>query len=271
MSNIKLSKTSKPSSFRVMAIGSWKKAHDPKIYTKIKIDITNIEKILKKSTTPLTTTHFFASAFGKMFKQYPYLNQVLIRNKLYQREEINVFIHTHLNTKKGYDLNGITIQNVNLLSVTEIANYVNKETNKLRKNKNKSINKSKKLLAIFPSWSYQFAMKLIEFLLYPLNRNLSSIGIPKDPFGSFALSAIGSFGFHEAFLPLFPLARMPLVIGIGKPYDQLVLKNNKPINQKMINLCFTADHRYVDGAHLAKPLRFLKKIIQDPLNNGIKI
>ncbi|MDC0036710.1 2-oxo acid dehydrogenase subunit E2 [bacterium] len=86
--------------------------------------------------------------------------------------------------------------------------------------------------------------------------------MPKDPYGSFGITAVGSLGFEEAFVPLFPFSRMPMMLALGKPYPLLKLdETGKPVERTYVNLCFTMDHRYYDGADLAKPLRYLKKLV----------
>ena len=59
MANIEIKKRVKPTSFRKFAIGAWKKPSDPKVYTKIKIDITNLKKLLNEKKETISLVHSF--------------------------------------------------------------------------------------------------------------------------------------------------------------------------------------------------------------------
>tara|TARA_Y100000591_G_C21811419_1_gene688159 strand:- start:59 stop:874 length:816 start_codon:yes stop_codon:yes gene_type:complete len=264
MSNIEIESNYQPSSFRKLAIGAWRSPVDPKVYTKIKCDITHLKPLLDNSKEDISLVHFFAKAMGIIYKQYPNLNTALIGNKCYQRKEVTAFIHTHIRNKNHYDLTGITVKDTDKKSLIDISNEITNEVTAIRQGKNEAINQTNRILNCFPSWSYQFLVRLFDFLMNRLNINLSWLGLPKDPFGSYGISAIGSLGFEEAFVPLFPLSRLNMIMGVGKPFKEWTFENEKPKKHLMVNLCFTLDHRYLDGAHVAKPLRLLKKIIKNP-------
>jgi pyruvate/2-oxoglutarate dehydrogenase complex dihydrolipoamide acyltransferase (E2) component len=269
MSNIDIISEIKPSSFRKLAIGSWKKPTDPLVYTKLKCDVTHLKSFFDKSNTSVSWVHFFTKAMGLIYAAYPELNNVLLGNKLYQRKDITAFIHTHLRLKKQYDLTGVTIKDTHIKSIQEIAQEINDEVSNVRNNQNKQHNQTKKIINLFPSWSYGCVIRIFDFLMNRLNLNLSWLNLPKDPFGSYGVTAIGSLGFEEAFVPLFPLARLTMIVAVGKPYKEWIFENNMPQERLMLNLCFSMDHRNLDGAHVAKPLRLLKKIIKNPENYSI--
>ena len=269
MANIEIKKRVKPTSFRKFAIGAWKKPSDPKVYTKIKIDITNLKKLLNEKKETISLVHFFAKAMGIIYEKYPELNTVLIGNKCYQRKNITAFIHTHIRKQNHYDLSGITIEHTHQKSLKEISIEIKEKVNELRNNQNKAINRTNTILKCCPSWSYQLLVSLFDFIMNRLNINLSWAGLPKDPFGSYGVSAIGSLGFEEGFVPLFPLSRLTMILAVGKPFKEWTFETEKPKEHLMINLCFTLDHRYLDGAHVAKPLRLLKKIALNPSKYGI--
>ena len=270
MRNIDIKSHIKPSFFRKFAIGAWHKPHDPKVYTKIKIDITHLKSLLQNSTESLSLIHFFTKAMGIIYKTYPELNIALIGNKCYQRKDVTAFIHTHIRKQNHYDLSGITIKNTDKKTLTEISKEIKNKVSNIRHNKNKEINQTNRILKYCPSWSYQLLVSLFDFIMNRLNLSVSCLGLPKDPFGSYGISAIGSLGFEEGFVPLFPLSRLSMILAVGKPFKEWTFETGKPTEHWMIKLCFTLDHRYLDGAHVAKPLRLLKKIALNPQKYDIK-
>ncbi len=264
MNYIDLAESLDHSSFRRLAIGAWGKPRDPKVYTKVKCDISAFLE-LKASNLKyksITITHFFTKIMGELVKTYPELNCTLIRNKLYYRKSVSAFIHTHIRTKKGYDLMGVTVENVDKLSVLDISKIILDESKNVRAKKNKGLSKSSKVIRFIPLFAIKFFVGLLDFLFYTCN--LKIMGMPKDMYGSYAITTVGGLGFEEAFVPLFPFSRLGLVLAIGKPFEEYVFDGQSHQKCNFVNLCFTMDHRFFDGAHFAKPLRLLKKLVKNP-------
>ena len=105
---------------------------------------------------------------------------------------------------------------------------------------------------------------LFDFFMYTLNLNSSFLGLPEDQYGSFGITAVGSLGFEEAFVPLFPFSRLGIMLSVGKPFYSYEYDGTSHAKKKYVYVCFTIDHRYFDGAHFAKPLRLFKKILKTP-------
>ena len=66
-----------------------------------------------------------------------------------------------------------------------------------------------------PAWAMRALLNAISFLMYTLNLDLKFLGLPRDPFGSVMLTSIGSLGLEEAFAPLVPYSRVPIVLALG--------------------------------------------------------
>ena len=271
MPNIDIGSRIKPGYFRRLAIGAWRSPTDPKVYTKLKCDITHLNDFFSvKSDPPVTYIHFFTKVMGLVFQRFPDLNQVLIRNRLYQRKAVTAFIHTHLRMDHGYDLLGVTINDVDRRSLIDIAEDVDTQVKQLRKGGIKPMENAKRIIMTVPSYLYQVMVSVLDFFMYTLNIDFSFAGLPKDSYGSFAVTAVGSFGFEEVYVPLFPFSRLPLIMAVGKPVKEWVYDGQQANLKTYITLTFTMDHRYFDGAHIAKPMRLFKKIVADPEQYGIK-
>ncbi len=264
MTYIDIADSLEHSTFRRLAIGAWGKPRDPKVYTKVKCEISAFLE-LKNSKLDykfITITHFFTKVMGELVKHYPELNCTLIRNKLYYRKSVSAFIHTHIRTRKGYDLMGVTVEGVDKLSVSDICNVILDESKNIRAKKNKELTKSARVIRYIPLFAIKFFVGILDFLFYTCN--LKVIGMPKDMYGSYAITTVGGLGFEEAFVPLFPFSRLGLVLAIGKPFEEYVFDGKAHQKCHFVNLCFTMDHRFFDGAHFAKPLRLLKKLVKNP-------
>ena len=91
MKNIKTKGTLNHSAFRKLAIGSWGRPKDPKVYTKVTCEISEVLHLLKSDEDNqfVTLTHFFTKVMSELVSTYPELNCVLIRNKLKQYNYTN--------------------------------------------------------------------------------------------------------------------------------------------------------------------------------------
>jgi hypothetical protein len=115
-----------------------------------------------------------------------------------------------------------------------------------------------------PSFLYRLVLRVIEFFQYTLNLNLSRFGIPQDPFGGAGVTSVGSLGMPEAFAPLSPITRMPIVISVGKVEEKPVVRDGSIVIRPMCVLCATLDHRIMDGYLAAKLAKFVTRCLADP-------
>ncbi|RAP31862.1 hypothetical protein DID76_02000 [Candidatus Marinamargulisbacteria bacterium SCGC AG-414-C22] len=266
MNNIKSTPVSHISYFRKLAIGTWSHPNDPTYYGKIHLDLKHIKPFLenlnKNTQLNVSINHVAAKIMSLVFAKYPYLNTVLIRNKPRQRTSVSTFFQTHLRHKDGYDLLGININDSNLKSLAAIASEVADKTKKLRLKKDKPMERAKRLIGFVPVRLMTLLVAVFDFILYTLN--IKCLGLPDDKYGSFGLTSVGSLGIDEAYVPLFPFSRCGMMIAVGKERQDVGISHNNVVIKDIVTLTFTCDHRYFDGAHLAKPLRFIRKIEQHP-------
>ena len=78
------------------------------------------------------------------------------------------------------------------------------------------------------------------------------------------VTKIGALGIENAFIPLSPYSRCPLLIGIGKPRRIPIVRGDEVVAANSVIITFTFDHRYADGAHGSHLMRRFKKIFADP-------
>lgn len=256
------------SAFRKISIGTWRHPRDPQTYAEVELNIEPALKFMEdhKTDQPLSITHFIAKVFGECFKRQPDMNSVLLRGKLYQRKEISAFITTLLKHKQGADLSGFQIKNIDQLSLDEIAEICNREIARLRKGDDPEFYALDKNMKRIPTWLLVPLFSIMDFLKYTLNIASKAPGLQEDRFGSVIITNIGALGLESAFTPLTAVSRTPFLAAVGKPFDGIVAVNGRPVVQKRIKIGFTFDHRYIDGFHGAKIMRFFKKIFENPEN-----
>ena len=269
MPNLVLERKTKMSAFRRMAIGTWKTAYDPSVYGAMTLRVDEalryIEEFRAKTGRRLTLSHLVAKVVGVVLKEHPDANAVLRFNRIYLRKEIRVFFQVVLKDPETgeIDLSGVTVDEPQDKSLLEIIDAFEGDVGKVRKGEAES-EASRSLFKKIPSLLLNLFLNTLGFLLVGLNLDLRFAGIPKDPFGSVMVTNIGSLGLQEAYVPLVPYSRVPLLIALGTVTDVPVVEDGKVVPGKTMELCATFDHRVLDGAHAAAMARIVRAWIEDP-------
>lgn len=94
--------------------------------------------------------------------------------------------------------------------------------------------------------------KFLKWLTVDLGVELRPLGLSSDSFGSFIVSDIGSFGLTTGMAALFPAAKIPAVIIMGKMEQKPVVRDGKVVIRTILPLTGTFDHRIVDGMQIGE-------------------
>ncbi|NRB75283.1 MAG: 2-oxo acid dehydrogenase subunit E2 [Verrucomicrobiales bacterium] len=264
--NVEVGSPDEVTSYRKIAIASWRHPRDPTTYGWIDVPVEAAETYLKNhdSEVPATLTHFLALALADSIKRQPEFNRFLRAGKLYPRLSTDAFITTLLRGKKGKDLSGFVIRNITSKSLAEVAKESAEEADKLRKGEDKEMEATQRRVNMLPAEFLRIAMWFQELIAYRLNLNPRWVGMPKDRFGSFMISNIGALGLEKAFIPLSPYTRCPIIVGLGKPREEAIVKDGEVAVGRVVTISLTFDHRFADGAQGALVLRRLQKIFANP-------
>jgi pyruvate dehydrogenase E2 component (dihydrolipoamide acetyltransferase) len=96
-----------------------------------------------------------------------------------------------------------------------------------------------------------------------MNRDLSSQGMPQDPFGSAMVTSVGMFGVEEGYGPIIPLSRLPIFLVVTEVRDRPWVEDNKVVVRPIMKIMATLDHRVMDGYKAGQLSAELKRI-EDP-------
>ena len=139
-----------------------------------------------------------------------------------------------------------------------------KKVDQVRKRQDPALEQTRKSFRFVPFFLLNPVLKLLAFLSYTLNLDLQWAGIPKDPFGSLMITNIGSLGLEEAYVPLVPYSRVPILLALGEIKEVPVAENGTVVIQKQLRVHATFDHRFVDGFHAAAMSKVLHQWFHDP-------
>ena len=265
--NVDLGKALKLSSWRKVAIGTWRTAGDPSVYGMQDLDATAalayVERLRKESGLRITLSHFVGRAVAETFKRHPQINCILRWGRLYPRKSVDVFFQVATDMQ-GEDLSGMTVRQADTKSVPEIAREMEERVRKIKERKDKSFDKMKGIFKLLPGWLSSVLLNASGFLMYGLNLWSPLLGTPRDPFGSVMVTNIGSLGLDTAFAPLVPYSRVPILIAVGAVREAVVARSGQAVIIPQIRLCVTFDHRIIDGVQASHMSKTISRIFADP-------
>ncbi len=270
MPNLVLRPKTQLSSFRRIAIGTWKTAYDPSVYGSIKLEVdpalAYMEAYRQATGRRLTLTHLLVKAVALVFAEMPDANAILRWNRIYLRDDIGVFFQVAMKDEETgeIDLSGVTIHGADKKGLIDILDETEARVAKVRAHKDTELENTRSTFKKIPYFLLNKVLNTIGFLSYTLNLDLSSVGVPKDTFGSVMITNVGSLGLEEAYVPLVPYSRVPLLVAVGKVQEEALVKQGEVTVARTMKLFATFDHRILDGSHAAGMARTLTRVFADP-------
>lgn len=271
MPNLRLVEKKNLSSFRRIAIGTWRTTKDPQVYGSIPLRMEKalayLEEVREKTGRRATLSHFMAKVCAHVLAEMPDANAVLRFNRIWLRQDVGVFFQVEMKDEKTgeIDLSGATIFDCHKKSLVEIVDEFSAQVRKVKAGKDEQLENTRSTFKKIPALFLGVFVDVLSLLCFKLNLDLRAFGIPRDPFGSVMVTNIGSLGLEEGFVPLVPYSHVPLVIAMGKVVDAPVVEGDRVVPGKVMRLCATFDHRVLDGAHAAKLVKLVGPFFDDPV------
>ncbi|HEX7842018.1 MAG TPA: 2-oxo acid dehydrogenase subunit E2 [Kofleriaceae bacterium] len=269
--NLELEPISELSTFRRLALGTWRTAYDPSVYGSITLRmdpaLAYIEAFRAATGKHLTITHLMARAAAAVYERVPDANVLLRRGRLYRRRRIGVFFQVAMaDPRTGkIDLSGATIHDPERKSLAEICDELDTRFAEVRADSDGALARVRRMFERLPLRVIPAVLELTAFASYTLNLDLRWAGVPRDAFGSVMITNIGALGLEEAYVPLVPYSRVPLLLALGAIRQTPVATGGEVRVEHTMKLCATFDHRVLDGAHAAEMARTLRAWIEDPV------
>ena len=266
MPNIPVKPITVSESMRKLAVGAWRSPNQPATFGKADIPIDHIldqlTAINRHRSIKIGFHHVFGKVLSEAIDQFPFLNRVLIRRSFYQRRVNRLFFQVMMKNGHHLDTSGVCLDDMASQPLDVIADSLHQKVTALKNGSDPDIRRIQRLISYLPFILMKPILYIMNLFLFTFN--LSVFGIMNDRFGSAMISCVGSLGIHEAYLPLFPFSRCPLIFSLGKPQKKPVVTPDNEIKiQTIVTITLTFDHRYFDGAHIAKLTRFIQRRLRD--------
>lgn len=271
MPNLDLVLKDKVSSFRMIAIGTWRDAKDPSVYGSVELEMDEtlryLEAFRAATGKRLTVTHLMAAAVAKVLEAMPDANAVMRFHRIYLRKTIDVFFQVAMKDEESgqIDLSGVTLREANKKSMVDIVDQFEAAAAKVRAGKDEEKEQTRRTFKRLPGFLVGPILDFISLLCFTFNLDLSFLGLPKDPFGSVMVTNVGSLGLEEAYVPLVPYSKVPLLVAVGALKRIPVVRDDDRIEVATVMKLFaTFDHRVLDGAPAAAFLDAIIEVLEDP-------
>lgn len=261
------------SAFRKIAMGAWAQAKDPSVYGSVEIDMDKSQRLMdalsKSSGVKIRPVHLVGIAVARAISEMPDINGLIRGKRIHLRREIDVFFQVNIpfTDKEGktkYNLAGAVVRNAGPMKATELAKILEQRADKIRTQSDEETNRGFDMVKLIP-WSFiGVFLNIMSFLIYGLNLNLSWLGIPRDPFGSVMVTNVGSLGIDQAWAPLVPWTRVPLVVTVCAIRERPWAIDGQVVVRPIMNVNITFDHRFMDGVHAAKMRKVFLECFENP-------
>lgn len=268
MAHLELTPKTDISSFRKLAIGSWKTTYDPTVYGTLTLRMDKalayIEAFRQRTGVRLTVTHLMVKAMGEALRRCPDANALLRFNKIYVRKQVTISALVVQTDGGKVDLTSAKINDADSKSLYTIAQEMEEAIRRVRERRDVAMEKGKGTIQKIPYMFLNFFTWLIGFLMYTLNLDMSRFGMPKDAFGSVIITNVGSLGLDTAYVPLVPYTRVPIFVAPGAVKEAPVVEDGKIVVGKVMNINASFDHRFIDGFHAGVLANTLRELLENP-------
>lgn len=233
--------------WRKTAISIYGPPRDGKVYGTYEIDAMPLLKFIeqkKEKGFRITVTNMVTAALSRaLFFDVPEMNCFVRRGKLFQRENVDVFLAV---AQTGKSISSMIIPKAQDKTVTEIAQYQHNKLKKIYSGKKKSFNIQNSIAKI--PWPFRnIVVKFIKWWLFDNGFRLPFVKLKPNPFGSIAISNIGIFGLSTGYLALLPISNLPAIIAMGQIKEKPVVVDGEIVIRPMLPISGTFDHRVVEG------------------------
>jgi 2-oxoacid dehydrogenases acyltransferase (catalytic domain) len=265
--------------WRKVALGAWSAPRDPTAYGTLDLDceaaLAYLDELRQRSGEKVTLTHLVGKAAAMAIAEAPEVNGFVSRGRLVLRDTVDVFFQVAFfdgdkskkrekGARSDANLAGAKVREVDRKSLAAIARELRERAEAIRQRGDAETAKASQTMARLPGPLVGAAARLGSFLSYDLGLDLRRFGIPFDAFGSCMVTNVGVFGINVGHAPLFPLARVPIIMTLGSVHDAPAVMDGKVVVRKRVNIGVAFDHRVMDGYHAGVMAKRFEQVFADP-------
>lgn len=251
--------------WRRIANAMWPSPNDPQIFGALEIPAQPLRVFIDEVRAAghrVTPTHLIGRAIGHALAAVPEMNVQIRRGRLIPRDAVEVFFITAV--AGGTDLSGVKITDVDEISAIDVADELAGRSAQLKRGKDPGFARAKRLMDLLPVPILRLALRSQAFLVEDLRRDVPSLGLRRNPFGSAMVSSIGMLGLPQGFAPLAWMYDVPLLVLVGELTWKPVVVDGRVEAREVLPITATIDHRYADGSHISRLMAAFREYLAAP-------
>ena len=252
--------------WRVTAAAIYTAPSDSRVYGSLDIDVTDAKRFMdakRRSGVKITMLHLTTAVVARAIAfDVPELNCFIRRGSVVGRKRLNVMLPVMLDSQAG--VSSVLVNDAHAKPVSDLASDIRQLVRKSRGGSESKASQNKYMLNRIPWPLRRVVFKFLKWLTVDLGVELRQLGLSSDSFGSFIVSDIGSFGLTSGMAALFPAAKIPAVIIMGKMEEKPVVRDGDIVIRTILPLTGTFDHRIVDGMQIGKLGRAIHRNFAKP-------
>ena len=272
MAHLDLERARTLSPFRRIALGTWRDAYDPSVYGSLTLRmdaaLAYMAAFRAKTGRRVTISHLMCKALAAALAEMPEANSLLRFNRPWRRRNIGIFFQVSLEDEKGdRDLSGAKVDSPQDKTLLAVIDEFEEKVGRVKARQDPALERTRQAFRFVPPLLMGPVLRAVAFLSYTLNLNLRWAGVPADPFGSACITNIGSLGLDEAYVPLVPYTRTPLLLAVGAVRRVPVCEGDAIVPAQVMRVHATFDHRLLDGSHAAVLARVITDWMEHPFEH----
>ncbi|MFT3698654.1 MAG: 2-oxo acid dehydrogenase subunit E2 [Kofleriaceae bacterium] len=251
--------------WRRIASALWPAPADPQIFGALDIDAAPLREFLAEAASShhhVTVTTLVGRAVAHALEQVPEMNVQIRGGRAIPRESIDVFFITSV--AAGTDLSGVKIEHVDQLAAIDVARELAAKSQRLKSGDDADFAKTKRIMDALPPRLLRLALHTGALVTQGLHKDVRTLGLRHNPFGSAMVSSIGTLGLPQGFAPLAWMYDVPLLTLVGELVTKPVAVAGKVEVREILPITATIDHRYADGAQIGRLIRAFREYLEAP-------
>lgn len=251
----------RPTGSRILAAALWSAPNDPTLLAAVDIDFTAARAFVERYEAlfgvALTPTHLVGRATGLMLARHPEVNARVGVARIWLRRAADLsFI---VAAGDGRSVTSTKVEAADQVALSALAERLRTETAEIRAGHDRVYGKGLARLRRLPIWLARPLLRAGGWSNIHLGRPA-----PADAHGGAIITAIGMFGFDTAFSALMPYSGCGLVIAVMEVRERPWVADGAVLPRPVLRLCFSADHRLIDGEAGAGAIDTLRALLSAP-------
>jgi pyruvate dehydrogenase E2 component (dihydrolipoamide acetyltransferase) len=263
------------STWRKIAMATWRPRKDPMIWATADIEATNLLRYIAEVRAAtgyhVTPAHLIGRAAARVFQALPELNGRVAFGSFLPSPSIDCFFVVSLRTDPvsgaeaaETDLSGAVVRHIDAKPPWLIAKELADRAARIRHNDDPQFKQAKALVKNMPPMLLRPVMDCLGFVTETLQLPVPFMGVEARPYGSILVSNIGTYGLDSVSAPVPTFCHVPITVVAGAVKDKVLARDGQPVVRPVLPLTIGLDHRFVDGYQAATMARVFREYMDNP-------